>query len=82
MSTALPSRWLFWGPTLIWASTWHVILYQLDSGVPVFNSVAWRFGLAALLLAALARGQARCRAVDPRSIVPPGGQPDLPVFSD
>lgn len=57
MSTASPSRWLFWGPTLIWASTWHVILYQLDSGVPVFNSVAWRFGLAALLLAALARWQ-------------------------
>ncbi|MFG6447920.1 DMT family transporter [Roseateles sp. BYS180W] len=47
-------RWLFWGPTLIWASTWHVILYQLNSGVPVLNSVAWRFALAALLLAALA----------------------------
>ncbi|MBV8502187.1 MAG: DMT family transporter [Paucibacter sp.] len=47
-------RWLFWGPTLIWASTWHVILYQLDSGAPVLNSVAWRFGLAALILAALA----------------------------
>ncbi len=57
MSTASPSRWLFWGPTLIWASTWHVILYQLDSGVPVFNSIAWRFGLAALLLVALARWQ-------------------------
>lgn len=57
MSTASPSRWLFWGPTLIWASTWHVILYQLESGVPVFNSVAWRFGLAALGLAALARWQ-------------------------
>jgi len=49
------TRWLFWGPTLIWASTWHVILFQLDSGVPVLNSVAWRFGLAALLLAGLAR---------------------------
>jgi drug/metabolite transporter (DMT)-like permease len=53
------SRWLFWGPTLIWASTWHVILYQLDSSVPVLNSVAWRFALAALMLAGLAvwRGQ-------------------------
>jgi drug/metabolite transporter (DMT)-like permease len=50
-------RWLFWGPTLIWASTWHVILFQLDSGVPVLNSVAWRFGLAALILAALALRQ-------------------------
>ncbi|MFT7776641.1 DMT family transporter [Roseateles sp.] len=53
----MSSRWLFWGPTLIWASTWHVILYQLDSSVPVFNSVAWRFALAAVLLAALARWQ-------------------------
>ncbi|MDL5030609.1 DMT family transporter [Pelomonas sp. APW6] len=54
-SAGLSSRWLFWGPTLIWASTWHVILYQLDSGVPVLNSVAWRFALAALMLAGLAR---------------------------
>lgn len=50
-------RSLFWGPTLIWASTWHVILYQLGSDVPVLNSVAWRFGLASLLLFALARWQ-------------------------
>ena len=51
----LSDRWLFWGPTLIWASTWHVILYQLDAGVPVLNSVAWRFALAALMLFAFAR---------------------------
>jgi len=44
-----PSPLLFWGPTLIWASTWHVILYQLGE-VPVINSVAWRFALAAVLL--------------------------------
>jgi len=56
-SGKLPDRLLFWGPTLIWASTWHVILYQLDSAVPVLNSVAWRFGLASLLLFALARWQ-------------------------
>ncbi|MEJ6004875.1 DMT family transporter [Paucibacter sp. AS339] len=54
MPTALPIRLLFWGPTLIWASTWHVILYQLDSGVPVLNSVAWRFAIAAVLLLGLA----------------------------
>ena len=53
------SRWFFWGPTLIWASTWHVILFQLDSGVPAMNSVAWRFGLASLMLAGLARWQGR-----------------------
>ena len=53
----LSDRWLFWGPTLIWASTWHVILYQLASGVPVLNSVGWRFLLAALMLAGLARWQ-------------------------
>ncbi|MCV2367837.1 DMT family transporter [Roseateles oligotrophus] len=51
----LSPRTLFWGPTLIWASTWHVILYQLASGVPVLNSVAWRFAIAALLLVGLAK---------------------------
>ncbi|SFR93340.1 DMT family transporter [Mitsuaria sp. TWR114] len=56
MST-VSDRWLFWGPTLIWASTWHVILYQLGSGVPILNSVGWRFGLAALMLAGFARWQ-------------------------
>ena len=55
--------WLFWGPTLIWASTWHVILFQLDSGVPVLNSVAWRFGLAALMLAGLARSRGQSLAL-------------------
>lgn len=49
----MSSRLLFWGPTLIWASTWHVILYQLGT-VPVLNSVAWRFLLASLALFALA----------------------------
>jgi drug/metabolite transporter (DMT)-like permease len=50
---------LFWGPTLIWASTWHVILYQLAE-VPAVNAVAWRFLLASGLLFALAawRGEA------------------------
>lgn len=55
MPTIAQQRWLFWIPTLIWASTWHVILYQLASPVPVLNSVAWRFALAALLLLGLAR---------------------------
>lgn len=48
------TRWLFWTPTLIWASTWHVILYQLAE-TPALTGVAWRFALAALLLAAYAR---------------------------
>ncbi|MBB4843367.1 drug/metabolite transporter (DMT)-like permease [Paucibacter oligotrophus] len=54
MKSAISDRWLFWGPTLVWASTWHVILYQLAAPVPVLNSVAWRFALAAVLLAGLA----------------------------
>ncbi|RQO59941.1 EamA family transporter [Paucibacter sp. KBW04] len=54
MKSEISDRWLFWGPTLVWASTWHVILYQLASQVPVLNSVAWRFALAALLLVGLA----------------------------
>lgn len=50
---------LFWTPTLIWGSTWHVILYQLAE-VPAAVAVAWRFALASLLLFALAalRGEA------------------------
>lgn len=55
LMSPLSSRWLFWIPTLIWASTWHVILYQLDSGVPVLSSVGWRFAIASAVLAALAR---------------------------
>ncbi|MET0209660.1 MAG: DMT family transporter [Burkholderiaceae bacterium] len=62
MST-LSDRWLFWGPTLIWASTWHVILYQLAAGVPVLNSVGWRFALAALMLAGFARWQKQSLAL-------------------
>ena len=51
-----PPTWLlFLAPVAIWASTWHVILYQLDSPVPALTSVGWRFLLAALMLAALAR---------------------------
>jgi drug/metabolite transporter (DMT)-like permease len=52
----MPTWLLFLVPTLIWASTWHVILYQLGE-VPVLNSVAWRFALAALLLAVITRHQ-------------------------
>jgi drug/metabolite transporter (DMT)-like permease len=46
-------RALFWLPTLIWASTWHVILYQLGSVAPI-NSVAYRFALASLVLFGMA----------------------------
>lgn len=46
-------RLLFWGPTLIWASTWHVILYQLAE-VPAVQAVAWRFALGSVLLFGIA----------------------------
>lgn len=52
----MSDRWLFWLPTLIWASTWHVILHQFGV-TPVLQSVAMRFALAALLLVAVARWQ-------------------------
>ena len=52
----MPTWVLFLGPTLIWASTWHVILYQLGT-VPVLNSVGWRFLLAAALLAVITKQQ-------------------------
>jgi drug/metabolite transporter (DMT)-like permease len=59
--TALPriaefTPLLFWGPTLIWASTWHVILYQLAE-TPALDAVALRFALAAALLFAVARSR-------------------------
>lgn len=49
----MSDRLLFWGPTLIWATTWHVILFQLGD-LPVLYSVATRFGLASLMLFAFA----------------------------
>jgi drug/metabolite transporter (DMT)-like permease len=50
----LSDRLLFWVPALVWASTWHVILFQLDSPVPPLTSVGWRFALASALLVAWA----------------------------
>ena len=50
----MSDRFLFWAPTLIWATTWHVILYQLGD-VAVLHSVALRFGLASIMLFAIAR---------------------------
>ncbi|CAN5271707.1 EamA family transporter [soil metagenome] len=46
-------RLLFWIPMLIWGSTWHAITYQIGA-VPALNSVAYRFGLASLILFGLA----------------------------
>lgn len=62
MSAASP--WLFWTPTLIWASTWHVILYQLAESSP-FAGVVWRFSLAATLLAGLAVLRKKSLAIAP-----------------
>ena len=53
MTHSMSDRFLFWAPTLIWATTWHVILYQLGD-VPVMYSVAMRFGLASAILFAVA----------------------------
>jgi drug/metabolite transporter (DMT)-like permease len=56
-SGRLPTWLLFLAPVAIWASTWHVILYQLASPVPALTSVGWRFLIAALMLAVLARSR-------------------------
>lgn len=53
----VPTWLLFLAPVAIWASTWHVILYQLASPVPALTSVGWRFLISAVLLAAFARWQ-------------------------
>ncbi|MBK9623416.1 MAG: EamA family transporter [Rhodocyclaceae bacterium] len=49
----MSDRFLFWMPTLIWATTWHVILYEIGE-VPALYSVAMRFALAAVMLFAIA----------------------------
>ncbi len=61
----LSTRWLFWTPTLIWASTWHVILYQLAESTAMAG-VAWRFALAALLLAGYAACTRNSLRIAPR----------------
>jgi drug/metabolite transporter (DMT)-like permease len=61
----MSDRLLFWGPTLIWATTWHVILYQLGD-LPVLYSVATRFGLASIMLFAIARWRGEAIALPPR----------------
>ena len=61
----MSDRLLFWGPTLIWATTWHVILYQLGD-LPVLYSVATRFGLASIMLFAIARWRGEAIGLSPR----------------
>ena len=60
----MSDRFLFWAPTLIWATTWHVILYQLGD-VAVLHSVALRFGLASIMLFAIARWRGESLAFSP-----------------
>jgi drug/metabolite transporter (DMT)-like permease len=57
--THLSNRQLFVLAVLIWGTTWHAILYQLDGSPPEF-AVALRFGLAGGLVMAVClwRGQA------------------------
>lgn len=53
MQSDMSERTLFWVPTLIWATTWHAILYQLGE-TSALHSVAFRFGLASVMLFAIA----------------------------
>ncbi len=63
----ISTRWLFWTPTLIWASTWHVILYQLAESTPL-GGVAWRFALAASMLVAYARWRGQSLRLPPGTL--------------
>jgi drug/metabolite transporter (DMT)-like permease len=56
----------FWIPTLVWASTWHVILYQLQPGVSPLLAVSLRFAIAAALLFALVAARAGSVRIAPR----------------
>lgn len=61
----MSDRFLFWGPALIWATTWHVILYQFGN-VSALNSVAYRFILASAILFVIARWRGDSLAVSLR----------------
>lgn len=61
----MSDRFLFWAPTLIWATTWHAILYQLGD-VSALHSIAVRFGLASVLLFGLALWRRETIAVPPQ----------------
>ncbi len=49
----MSDRFLFWMPTLIWATTWHAILYEIGD-VPALYSVGIRFALASAMLFVIA----------------------------
>jgi drug/metabolite transporter (DMT)-like permease len=49
LARTVPNWLLFLVPSLIWGTTWLVIKFQLGAVAPEV-SVAWRFGIAALLL--------------------------------
>lgn len=61
----MSDRFLFWAPTLIWATTWHAILYQLGV-VSVWHSVALRFALASGILFGIARWRGHTLSFGPR----------------
>lgn len=61
----MSDRFLFWAPTLIWATTWHAILYQLGD-VSALYSIAMRFGLASVLLFGIALWRREPIAVPPQ----------------
>lgn len=61
----MSDRFLFWAPTLIWATTWHAILYQLGD-VSALHSISMRFGLASALLFGLALWRRERLAVPPQ----------------
>ena len=61
----MSDRFLFWAPTLIWATTWHAILYQLGD-VSALHSIAMRFGLASMLLFGIALWRREAIAVSPQ----------------
>jgi drug/metabolite transporter (DMT)-like permease len=60
----MSDRFLFWAPTLIWATTWHAILYQLGE-VSALHSIAMRFGLASMFLFGIALWRREAIAVSP-----------------
>lgn len=54
----IPAPWLFTACVAIWGTTWLAITFQLGK-VPPEASIGWRFGIAALIVAAVCRARGR-----------------------
>ncbi|GEM_PF-6751604 len=68
MSSAMSPLALFTIASAIWGSTWLAIKFQLGGVVPLEASVAYRFALAGVILAAWCARQRQSLRFAPRTL--------------